>query len=254
MTMTDCARFVLIFSTWIVTFLISVAATITWHVSYSGIDTASCGRSKDIPCASIDYVITMATDHDVINIDGSDNMANWYPLCDSDAAIAVNKSLKFEGVNGSPRIGCTPKVTNDTILSFQNMDTNQTEDCLIIFQSLIFENGVLSFGNCTVEIMNVTFQNASIHTGEICTSVSMYISMSSWQGRSQCNFQGDCQSTLPNRIVCDDTDISIHRTRFMQSVFLVDSKLKTMILISEITVHNADTQVRQLHVNSTFYK
>ncbi len=244
MTMSDCTRFVLILATWILSFLVSVASTITWHVSYSGIDTASCGRTRDLPCASIDYVITMAGDHDVINIDGSDNMANWYPLCDSDATIAVNKSLKFEGVYGSPRIGCSPKVVNDTILSFENVDTNRTEECLIIFQSLIFENGVISFGNCTVEIMNVTFLNASIHTGDICTSVSMYISMSTWQGRSQCNNQGDCRSTRPNRIVCDDTDISIHRTSFMQSVFLVDSTVKTMILISEISVLNADTQVR----------
>lgn len=218
-----------------------------WYVSHSGIDTQACGRSPEIQCLSIGFVIGRLNHGDVVNIDGTDSEENFYWFCAHDAIDITNKSVTFEGVDGMPRIGCTPWNTNDTIAIFTNTEPNSMNLHTIALKNLVFENGILKFQSSSVEIVNVTFHNASLQTdAAACTAISLYISRCKWFGKSTCKANAECFSTATNNITCEATDLSIHRTEFHQTMVVVDSRRETLILVSEILVSNTNDEAQHL--------
>ena len=227
--------------------VVAVVDGATWYVSHSRIDTESCGTSREIPCGTIGHILDQLDDGDTIQIDGTDSSANFYTLCNNELIDVRNKSLTFEGVDGIPRIGCPSWHIDDHIATFANGDADLIETCTIAFSNIMIENGVLTFYNSAIEMINVTFQNATIRTDpHSCESISIYIKKSIWYGKSRCDQHGECFSTASNNITCNFTDISIHRTEFYQTTFVVDSKWKTIFLVDGIKVANARKEAQHL--------
>ena len=228
-------------------YFIAVVDGVTWYVSHKGIDTKSCGKSREIQCQSLGYVIGQVHHGDVISIDGTDSMENFYLMCNNDIIDVLNKSLTFEGVDGIPRIGCTPWNTNDSIATFANAAPTFMEEHTISLKNIIFENGVLTFNNGFIEIINVSFHNATIISDSYqCDYISMYIRKSIWYGKSHCDENGECFSTMASNITCNGTDITIQKTEFYQTNFVVESKKETRILVSEIKVANMPDEAQHL--------
>ena len=226
-------------------FIITVVDGITWHVSHTGIDTEACGQSRKIQCRSLGYIISHLGQGDVVQIDGSDNDENFYSLCNSDIINVFNKSLTFEGVDGIPKIGCQSWNEDENIIIFTNDDPTVLQT--LLFRNIMFANGVLTFVNSGTEIVNVTFHNASIKSDPTqCENIWLYIHKSKWYGKSRCDQNGECFSTMANNITCNATDISIHKTEFYQTTFVVDSKLQTRILVSDVKVGNTDNEAQHL--------
>ena len=227
--------------------IITVVDGATWYVSHSGINTDSCGISRTIQCQTIQYVLPHLGHGDIIQIDGTESNANFYTLCHNELIDVRNKSLTFEGVDGLPRIGCRSWQADDHIATFAHGDEDQTENFIISFKNIVLENGDLTFYNNGIEFINVTFQNASIRSDpHLCESISIYISKSTWYGRSRCDQNGECFSTMANNITCNSTDISIRHTEFYQTTFVVDSKWKTFILVDGIKVANTRNEAQHL--------
>ena len=227
--------------------VVAVVDGATWYVSHSGINTDSCGSTREIQCETIDYILDQLGDGDIIQIDGTNSDANFYTLCNNALIDVRNKSLTFEGVNGVPRIGCPSWHTDDHIATFANGDVDLMKTCTILIKNIVIENGVLTFYNSDIEIRNVTFHNATIRTDpDLCESISIYIKTSKFYGKSRCDQHGECLSTAPNNITCNALDVSIHRSEFYQTAFVVDSRKKTTFFADGIKVANAGKEAQHL--------
>ena len=227
--------------------VVAVVDGATWYVSHSGINTKSCGTTREIQCETIDYILDQLGDGDIIQIDGTDSDANFYTLCNNELIDVRNKSLTFEGVNGVPRIGCPSWHIDDHIATFANGEVDLMKTCTIFIKNVRIENGVLTFYNNEIDIRNVEFHNATIITDpHMCESISIYIKTSKWYGKSRCDQHGECLSTAPNNITCNVTFVSIHRTQFYQTTFVVDSNRKTTFFADSITLANAPDEAQHL--------
>ncbi len=208
-----------------------------WYVSVIGADSLTCGKTKEMPCRNLTYVISLAQDGDTINIDGNQNKNNFYPFCsgtnDGDSE-SVEKSLEFVGQNGVARIGCESDVINDTITRIRR---HPKKDCTVVLRNLVVENGVINVGDCTMEIINSTFFNASIMSLE-CDTLTLIITRSRWYGKSRCDNLAECRSTPISEVKCNKTDIRIIKSKFYQTQLRIVSKQDTQILISDVLFSN----------------
>ena len=109
----------------------------------------------------------------------------------------------------------SPPSWNDDVMQ----STGST--CQVTLINLEFLNGFIVYGNCSVTIQNVTFENSSFATPFYCDFLSLDISASLWRGLPFCHEDTRCDVGPLNNVTCSAVKIHIHNSQFYQSSFAV---------------------------------
>ena len=241
----------------------------TWYVSTSGYQHVPCGKSVLYPCRDLAHVISIAKDNDIIYINGlpAPRNDNLFSLChQGEFNLGVHlqgKSLHFIGQHSRPNLGCgglhypqwnantsnvrdlqAPSPHMEAPSSYK-AHTPQTK-CIVTLHHLHIEDGIIPFANCTVEIENVTFRNASMRTSSPCHFLDLSISHSSMVGGQECDESGTCIHHKLHTISCMNTYMYVTQSTFNQTRLVVASGNTTNITVANCLFSNMPSGIQYL--------
>ena len=220
--------------------LFSVVAGTTWYASHMGSEFAPCGETEDNPCSNLRHLIQVAGSGDTIVLNGNLSSSLVYTICPDNSSVdqtTLNKPLRFKGSLGRPRIGCPSQSKNMNTSIDYIFDDDYQENCVFMMYNTIIEDAMVTISNCSVEMGNVTFINSSVVATD-CVYTNIYITKSIWYGRSHCDESRQCHNTVMNNLVCNRTEVTITKTQFYQTTFLVHSSSVTKVLVSDVLFGN----------------
>ena len=217
-----------------------------WYASHHGSELSPCGTMHN-PCSNIRHLIQRALPGDVIFLDGNLSTSLMYQICPDNFTIdqtTVKKPLHIIGLAGRPRIGCPSQSSHmNSSIDYVN-DNNHPSNCMFIIHNWVIENAIITTSNCTIELANVTFTNSSLVATGMCTYTDIFITESTWLGRSYCDGQRHCINTHMNNLVCNRTILRMTKTELYQTTFLVQSPDVTEVFISEVLFSNKNTSAQ----------
>lgn len=219
---------------------------LNWYVSHAGLEDGQvCGRSRDQPCRQLDYVIELASEHDVIYIDDVRfNQSTHWLNCDGSLLSNGGRVLKLLTLVGSrsrPRISCDAVRFPDSLPTVSSTTTLQPEipvTCSLFIDNSTFVNIDLKFDNCNVTITRSLFVRATIGTAPRCRHFRLLVTDSWWYGgRSAFNSTSGCISRgavnsatdittatkTGNNMTCDNVDVTFERVEFVHGSVRIEA-------------------------------
>ena len=124
--------------------------------------------------------------------------------------------------------------------------TSHIDSCKVLLQDIELANGVVIYGNCTIEIRNVTFQNATIQAPpESCGHVTINMERTDFRGKPKCEGV-QCKDQKISNITCENVQIHIDKCGFYQTSFSVQGKHVTNMRISNSIFSNDPDEIQYL--------
>ena len=199
-----------------------------WYVARGAPNDRYCGRSRASPCGDISHVIQNVDRNATIYIEPNTKL---YPLCATEGAGVIYKSIKLIGMGGLARIGCDSDVKDGAIIS----QGAYHHGFSLVLENLVLINGAITLSNGTVDIINVYFDGAFITTGTLdCHDLNIDIRNSRWTGYSSCSSEtGECIGTAGNNIVCRSTYVRMAQSNFNNSQLHISGSNTLEVSVSD---------------------